>query len=90
MNPDERKCFDCGTIITNWDTITEGFICYDCQRLEEGDKTTEEKENIINALVQDYTEYLEDYTLKQLELIARNGVFTFKEALRHEQADGGL
>ena len=39
---------------------------------------------IRNSLLQDYTEYLSDCTLRELKLISRNNVFTKQEAIKEE------
>jgi len=35
MVKDERVCYLCGKTVVNWDIITEGYICYECQQNEE-------------------------------------------------------
>jgi hypothetical protein len=42
--------------------------------------TEYEKEVSINALLEDYQNYLIELTYEQIELIIQNGVFTFREA----------
>jgi hypothetical protein len=39
-----------------------------------------DKDTMINALVKDYEDYLNDFTVDELQLIVGNGVFTLREA----------
>jgi len=37
------------------------------------------KDEIINALLQDYEDYLDDFSLKELNKIVKSGAFTLHE-----------